>query len=206
MAVDRLSRGAADLPRKRQELNRDEKVEEILAAAERRLRDGGYEALSMAGVARDLGIAQNAVYWYFPSKDHLFVAALRRMLESIVAAKPPAATGLTNQVLWFVDELQSLHELRAALAERARVSPLAADFAAELSRGLRGMLSNALTGRISESELPLAVDTFVATVEGCVLQHLDTPERHRLLGYALGRTRRASPSASPALASTPPWR
>ena len=187
MAVDRLSRGAADLPRKRQELNRDEKVEEILAAAERRLRDGGYEALSMAGVARDLGIAQNAVYWYFPSKDHLFVAALRRMLESIVAAKPPAATGLTNQVLWFVDELQSLHELRAALAERARVSPLAADFAAELSRGLRGMLSNALTGRISESELPLAVDTFVATVEGCVLQHLDTPERHRLLGYALGR-------------------
>jgi AcrR family transcriptional regulator len=187
MHVDRLSRGAPDLPRKRQELNRDEKVEEILAAAERRLRDGGYEALSMAGVARDLGIAQNAVYWYFPSKDHLFVAALRRMLESIVAAKPPAATGLTNQVLWFVDELQSLHELRAALAERARVSPLAADFAAELSRGLRGMLSNALTGRISESELPLAVDTFVATVEGCVLQHLDTPERHRLLGYALDR-------------------
>jgi AcrR family transcriptional regulator len=187
LRVERLSRGGKGLPRNRQELNRDAKVGEILATAERRMRDGGYDALSMAGIARDLGIAQNAVYWYFPSKDHLFVATLRRMLEEIVAAKPPAATGLTNQVLWFVDELQSLHELRAALAERARVSPLAADFAAELSRGLRGMLANALHGRLSEAELPLAVDTFVATVEGTVLQHLDTAERHRLLQYALDR-------------------
>jgi AcrR family transcriptional regulator len=175
------------MPSKRTDLNRDEKIEQILDAAEQRLRSGGYPALSVAGIARDLGVAQNAVHWYFPSKDDLFVATLRRMLAAIVAAKPPAATGLTNQVLWFVDELQSLHQLRAALAERARSSPEAAEFHAELNRGLRGMLANALSGRIPESELPLAVDTFVATVEGCVLQDLDTPSRHRLLEYALDR-------------------
>jgi hypothetical protein len=84
-------------------------------------------------------------------------------------------------------ELQSLHELRAALAERARVSDVAADFHAELNRGLRGMLSNALASRLPEGELPLAVDTFVATVEGCVLQQLDREQRRRLLLYALGR-------------------
>jgi AcrR family transcriptional regulator len=174
------------MPQKRTDRNREEKIEQILDVAEWRLRSGGYAALSVAQIARDIGVAQNAVHWYFPSKDHLFVATLRRMLEGIVAAKPPAATGLTNQVLWFVDELQSLHQLRAALAERARTSPLAAEFHTELNRGLRGMLANALSGRIPESELPLAVDTFVATVEGCVLQDLDPPARHRLLEYALG--------------------
>jgi AcrR family transcriptional regulator len=184
------------MPPKRSDLNRDEKIEQILDVAEWRLRSGGYPALSVAQIARDIGVAQNAVHWYFPSKDHLFVATLRRMLAGIVAAKPPAASGLTNQVLWFVDELQSLHQLRAALAERARTSPLAAEFHAELNGGLRGMLANALSGRVPEAELPLAVDTFVATVEGCVLQDLDTPARHRLLEYALdhllqrGRPRR----------------
>ena len=175
------------MPRKRAELSREDKVDEILTAAERRLRYEGFEGLSVAAIARQLGLAQNAIYWYFPSKDQLFVATLRRMLADIVAAKPPAATGLANQVLWFVDELQSLHELRAALAERARSSPLAADFVAELNNGLRGMLANALAGQIPEAELPLAVDTFVATVEGCVLQQLDREERHRILLYALDR-------------------
>jgi TetR/AcrR family transcriptional regulator, cholesterol catabolism regulator len=175
------------MPSKRSGRSREEKEEEILAAAERRLRERGWEGLSVAAIARELGLAQNAIYWYFPSRDHLFVATLRRMLAGILAEKPPAATGLLNQVLWFVDELQSLHELRAALAERARTSPLAADFVAELNGGLRGMLANALSGRVAEAELPLAVDTFVATVEGCVLQQLDAVERRRVLAYALGR-------------------
>jgi AcrR family transcriptional regulator len=185
------------MPPKRTDLNRDEKIEQILDAAERRLRTGGYSALSVAGIARDLGVAQNAIHWYFPSKDHLFVATLRRMLDAIVAAKPPAATGLANQVLWFVDELQSLHRLRAALAERARTSPPAADFNAELNRGLRSMLANALSDRIPAADLPVAVDTFVATVEGCVLQDLDAPARHRLLEYALGRILGAGTPAEP---------
>lgn len=175
------------MPRRRQERTREEKVDEVIAAAERRLRDQGYEGLSVAAIARELGVAQNAVYWYFPSRDHLFVATLRRMLAGVLAEKPPAATGLHNQVLWFVDELQSLHELRAALAERARTSPLAAEFVAELNSGLRGMLANALHGRVPDGEIDVAVDTFIATVEGCVLQQLDTAERHRVLLYALDR-------------------
>jgi TetR/AcrR family transcriptional regulator, cholesterol catabolism regulator len=175
------------MPPKRQGRSREEKVEEILAVAERRLRERGWDGLSVTAIARELGLAQNSIYWYFPSRDHLFVATLRRMLAGIVAEKPPAATGLANQVLWFVDELQSLHELRAALAERARISPLAAEFVAELNGGLRGMLANALGSRVPEAELAVAVDTFVATVEGCVLQQLDAAERRRVLMYALGR-------------------
>ncbi|HXA27730.1 MAG TPA: TetR/AcrR family transcriptional regulator [Candidatus Angelobacter sp.] len=175
------------MPRKRLEHTRDEKVEEILTAAEERLREGGWEALSIAGIARDLGVAQNAVYWYFPSKEFLFVQALRRMLDRIIATTPPSATGPADQVLWFAEELQSLHRLRASLAERARTSPVLAGFANEVSGGLRGMLTNALAGHIPDDELPLAVETFIATVDGAVLENRDPEDRRRLLMYALER-------------------
>src|ERR1700736_5456330 len=98
------------MPKTRVEIPKQEKVDELVAAAERRLRTGGYEALSVAAIARELGIAQNAIYWYFPSKDHLFVAALERMLRDIAARKPARAAGEVQRILWFTDQFQTLFD------------------------------------------------------------------------------------------------
>src|SRR3954468_23176509 len=114
------------MPRTRQDVDREAKVDEILDAAVTRLRDGGYDALSVAAIARELGIAQNAIYWYFPSKDHLFVAALERMLRDIVARKPPRQRWRERKVLCFVDQLGEIEPVRAAMYERARTSPVVA--------------------------------------------------------------------------------
>lgn len=65
------------MPLARTGVDREAKLEEILAAAERRLVAGGYAHMSVAAIARELGLVQNSIYWYFPSKDHLFVAVLR---------------------------------------------------------------------------------------------------------------------------------
>ena len=139
------------MARTRTELDRDEKVDQILEAAERRLREGGYGALSVVGLARELGIAQNAVYWYFPSKDHLFVAALERILRGIVARKPPRRRGVEGQILWFVDQLAEIEHLRAAMYEQARTSPVVAEFAATASATWRRMLTNVLADRMPEA-------------------------------------------------------
>ena len=175
------------MPKTRVDLERDAKVAEILEAAERRLRDGGYDALSMVGIARDLGIAQNAVYWYFPSKDRLFVAALERMLRKILARKPAEGQSVERKVMWFVDQLEELEDVRAAMYERARVSPVVADFVAELNEAWRRMLSNVLAGRLAESELEVAVDTFIATMQGAFLQPASKAERRRMIAFALER-------------------
>jgi AcrR family transcriptional regulator len=175
------------MPRTRTELERDAKVAEIVEAAERRLREGGYEALSVAGIARELGLAQNAIYWYFPSKDHLFVAALERMLEEIAARKPTHRVGEVERILWFTDEFQTLSGLRAAMNERARSSKVVADFVAELDALLARMLSNVLRDHVGAEELPVAVETFRATVEGTFVKGLDERERHEVLTFALER-------------------
>ena len=132
------------MARTRHELDRDAKVSEILGAAEKQLLREGYAGLSVAGLARDLNLAQNAVYWYFPSKDHLFVAAIEQILRGIVARKPPRRRGLEGQVLWFVDQLAEIDHVQAAMHDRARSSPVVADFEAELEATWRRMLSNVL--------------------------------------------------------------
>ena len=186
------------MPKTRREVEREDKVAEILEAAERQLRGGGYEALSVAGVAlqallrnplasRELGIAQNSVYWYFPSKDHLFVAALQRMFGKIVANKPPAHRGLMNEVLWFVDQLHELYPLRAAMREQARRSEVVAGFERQLDDTLRLMLTNALRPHVPAKDLPSGVDAFNATVQGTYARDMDQVERRRLLRFTFER-------------------
>jgi AcrR family transcriptional regulator len=176
------------MPQTRGQISREDKVEEILDLAQTRLLEGGYEALSVAGMARELGLAQNALYWYFPSKDHLFVAALRRMLAGVAARKPSHdEADEIERILWFTDQFQELSDLRAAMRERARSSEVVAGFVTELDELLSRMLSNTLSDRIAADELPLAVETFRATVEGTVVKGLDRAERRRVLTFALQR-------------------
>jgi AcrR family transcriptional regulator len=175
------------MPKTRVDQSRDEKVGEILEVAERRLREGGWEELSVAAIARELGVAQNAVYWYFPSKDELFVAAMERMYGRIAARKPGKERGDVERILWFCEQLAELADLRAAMNERARHSPEVADFAARQDELLSRMLSGVLQRHVAPDELPLAVESFRATVEGTYGRRLGKRERRRVLTFALER-------------------
>jgi AcrR family transcriptional regulator len=165
----------------------DAKSGEILAAAERRLREGGYEALSVAAIARELGVAQNTIYWYFPSKDELFVATLRGMLEQISARKPSKRVGKIEQILWFTDQFHLLSGLRGAMRERARSSRVVADFVQQLDALLSRMLASTLAAHIPAEELPVAVEAFRAAVEGTFVKGLDKRARRKVLTFALQR-------------------
>lgn len=158
---------------------------EILATAEKQLRHGGYQALSVAAIARQLGVAQNAIYWYFPSKDELFVATLRRMLAAISARKPSRGVGDVERILWFTEQFHALSDLRGAMSERARSSPTVAAFVEELDGLLSRMLTGVLAGHVPARDLPIAVETFRATVEGTFVKDLDEASRRRVLGFAL---------------------
>jgi AcrR family transcriptional regulator len=175
------------MPKTRPAQSREKKMGEILAAAEKRLRGGGYEALSVAALARELGLAQNAVYWYFPSKDELFVATLNRMLEKIVARKPSSQVGELERILWFTDQLQVVSGMRGAINERAASSTAVAEFAERLDALLSRMLSNVLRDHVPDGELAIAVEAFRATVDGAFVKGLGRRERRKLLAFTLRR-------------------
>lgn len=175
------------MPKTRVNKTRDQKAAAILEVSARQLRSGGYPALSVAAIGRELGVAQNTIYWYFPSKDELFVATLSRILEQIHTDKPSKNAGKLEQILWFTDQFEELSGLRAAMTERARISSVVAEFVNDLDALLSRMLSAALANDVPAKELPIAVETFRATVEGTFVKGLDRRERRRVLTYALQR-------------------
>jgi AcrR family transcriptional regulator len=175
------------VPRNRTEIGRERKIAEILEVAEPRLREGGYDALSIARIARELNLAPNSIYWYFSSKDELFAVAVEHMLLDIVARKPPNRRSLARRVLWFVEQLDELENLRIGLYDRARASPVVAELVSRLDASSRLMLGNALSGEVAEHERALATETLLATIEGVRLRGLRGAQRRRVLSYALRR-------------------
>ncbi|WP_221639360.1 TetR/AcrR family transcriptional regulator [Nocardia bhagyanarayanae] len=70
-------------------------IEEIKAVARRRLAVDG-AALSLRGVARDMGIVASALYRYFPSRDDLLTALILEGYESLGAAATSAAAAVSE--------------------------------------------------------------------------------------------------------------
>ena len=88
----------------------DEAVERILAAASKAIDERGAD-ISIADVARTLGVTRQTVYRYFPSTDALLVAAavhaatdfLDRMAQHLVGITDPAeavAEGIATALEW----------------------------------------------------------------------------------------------------------
>jgi AcrR family transcriptional regulator len=79
---------------------REELTEEIKACACRQLDAGGPEAVTLRGIARELGVSPAALYTYFDSLDALFDALITEGFDQLadavsaaVAAQPPEARG-----------------------------------------------------------------------------------------------------------------
>jgi AcrR family transcriptional regulator len=82
------------VPKNRQLIPREQRTDELLAAATELLLSRGYTKTRMSDIARAAGVANAALYWYFPTKDDLLAAVWNRALDaelSLLAANPPSA-------------------------------------------------------------------------------------------------------------------
>ncbi|WP_328483401.1 TetR/AcrR family transcriptional regulator [Streptomyces sp. NBC_00377] len=69
------------MPRNRQQIPREERTGDLLAAATELFLSKGYDKTTMADISSAAGVARGNVYWYFDSKDHIFAAVMNRMLS-----------------------------------------------------------------------------------------------------------------------------
>ena len=66
------------------------RVDQVLDAAERRMRAGGYHAVSFRDLATDVGIRSASVHHHFPQKADLGAALVARYRDRFLAALAPA--------------------------------------------------------------------------------------------------------------------
>ena len=58
-----------------------DKRDEIIAAAQKRFGQFGFKKTSMLEIAYDLEISKGLLYYYFPDKEHLYVAVVEKEFE-----------------------------------------------------------------------------------------------------------------------------
>lgn len=89
----------------------EQRRRQLVEAATRVFAERGYHDTSVAAICERAGVAKGAVYWYFDSKEQLFLEvlagaqeALRRSQEDAVAGEPDPVRrlerGIRGALLW----------------------------------------------------------------------------------------------------------
>jgi AcrR family transcriptional regulator len=82
--------------------NQAARRERVIGAAVELASDGGYEAVQMRDVAGRADVALGTLYRYFPSKDHLLIAALAEQVSTLqrrLSQKPPRGGTSADRVV-----------------------------------------------------------------------------------------------------------
>lgn len=152
----------------RRHIDRETKKAEILDVAEEMLINKGFEATTVADIAHKAGVSNNAVYWYYPSKDDIFAAVLRRRHERAREYQDKSSDiPFAERALSTLKKLDTTAALTAAVHERAKYSDAVAqihrEFHADIDQQIRIGLNKM---GVSEHDSEMAAAVIVAMVEG----------------------------------------
>jgi AcrR family transcriptional regulator len=100
-------------------VDRDQKREEILRAAQRLFLEDGYDATSMLRIAEEVRVAPNTLYWYFSDKDALLIAVLDVLVrEGFAELERRKRSSLEAQLIWVLGVLSSSRGLITTVHSR----------------------------------------------------------------------------------------
>ena len=99
-----------------------------------RFAENGYHPTSVAEIVQGLGVGKGVFYWYFASKEELFLEILRdaqrqlrRRQEAAIADEPDPVTrielGIRASIAWF-DENRNVVKLLQFAATEERFAPV----------------------------------------------------------------------------------
>src|SRR5438270_11471977 len=140
--------------------NQAARRQRVIEAAMALATEGGYEAVQMRDVAASADVALGTLYRYFPSKDHLLIAALDdwiRSLDGRLVQKPPRGTNAADRVVDVVRRatrtLERAPRLAAALVTAlSSADPAVAESKQAVGNILGARIKRAMDGDSEDSE------------------------------------------------------
>lgn len=180
------------MARNRRPVPREQKRDELLAAAAQLLVLEGYEATSMSRLAQHAGVAPNTFYWYFRDKDELLVAVADRYLQALLHEHASLADRpLAEQFFWLIERLRPVKHLVATVHNRAAVSESVREWHTGFHQSFENLFERQLANppaaehRIAE----FAAATF--TLEGAITHSMDDATTEQLCKITADRLHRA---------------
>lgn len=166
------------MPRNRRPQDREQKREEIVAAARQLFVEEGYDATSMSRIATAVGVTTNTIYWYFDDKDDVLIAVLNAVVADALAAYDTIATqALVDRLMWLVERLQESRRLVTAVHARVALSPALDAWHTRFHESTEQLFREALqrTGTpVVDLDAEIRIGVFV--VEGLLTHELDAAQ------------------------------
>lgn len=167
----------------------EERQAEIVAAALNLARDISPVSITTSDIATAIGVSQGAVFKHFPTKDAIWVAAMKWVRESLLAKLDGAARAESSAVL----ALEAVFRAHVAFVmahpgtpriifhelQQPGDSPAKQEVRA-LLQAYRQLLLDQFKGGMKSGELPTGLDPeaaatlFVGIVQGLVMQSMLT--------------------------------
>ena len=164
--------------------HRDERREAILKVAHAAFLSDGYAATSMSTIAAKVGGSKATLYYYFPSKEELFLAVIdekcrdaHATIADIIADVsdfPRTLTELTDTLVRMILDDQSIAIRRLITAEAARFSELGrAFYACGRQKGIETLMDffarAKKAGKLKPASPRAMVTTYLGLCEGELL-------------------------------------
>lgn len=167
------------MPANKPHQDRGEKRAELLSAARRLFIEDGYEATSMAALAKSVGVAGNTIYWYFTDKDDVLLTVLNAVLSDVMADYQKIATApLEDQLVWVVRQLRQVNRLVNTVHSRVAQAPAIDAWHNNFHEVTEGMLRSALEqAGVDRTAIDAEVKIGVFTVEGLLTHGLDDAQQ-----------------------------
>jgi AcrR family transcriptional regulator len=153
-----------------------ERRRQLLDTAARRFAEHGYHTTSVAEIVHEVGVGKGVFYWYFESKEQLFLEVLaqaqtelRRAQEAEVGDEPDAVRriegGIRGALTWLEANRDVLAVFQLAATDvrfvgalRAGEELMAAELAAHLKEGI-------VSGRIPDGDPLVLAHAVLGAVE-----------------------------------------
>jgi AcrR family transcriptional regulator len=155
------------VPSNRRDIPRADRINAILDVATRLFLERGFSETTVADVARQAGVRNGTVHWYFASKDDLLAAVILRTVdrEYARAMDAPDATP-RERLIMFLSDLRPFRELNGNVRDRARVSETVHDAQRQIGKKTRSLMAEVLTTGESWCDPDIATDILLAAFEG----------------------------------------
>jgi len=149
---------------------------QILREAARLFSERGYHSTSVADIVASLQVGKGVFYWYFPSKEELFVELLRsanqdlrRRQQSAIGEEPDPVRrielGIRASMEWFHEHRSSFNLVRFAATEERFAPVVRHNREVAIADAVRHIKDGIVEGRIADQDPGVLAEAVVGVTE-----------------------------------------
>ena len=175
------------MPRNNRHIEQHEKKRDIINAASELFTANGFDATSMAAIAKQAGITPNTIYWYFANKDEVLIAVLNEVTAAgLIAAASSSMKSPKDRILEMISFIERPGSLMSTVHARIALSEAVSAWHDRFHAMIEQIIIvESLRLGIPRDKAESYARLLVYVIEGLISHPLQSGDRERVIGEML---------------------